>query len=124
MRTLLLLATVTCLVAPPAAGAVGQSAERQVYKPVDGVSAPVVVKEVKPKYTVEAKDAKVQGTVLLDCVVETDGSVGEVKVVKALHDDLDKAAVDAARQWQFKPGTKDGKAVRVQIALEMTFSLK
>jgi TonB family protein len=124
MRTLLLLAAVTCLVALPAAGAAGQSAERQVYKPGNGVSAPVVVKEVKPKYTVEAKDAKVQGTVLLDCVVETDGSVGEVKVVKALHDDLDKAAVDAARQWQFKPGTKDGKAVRVQIALEMTFSLK
>lgn len=124
MRTIVLLAAVTCLVALPAGGAAWQNAERPVYKPGNGVSAPVVVKEVKPKYTVEAKDAKVQGTVLLECVVETDGSIGEVKVVKALHDDLDEAAVNAARQWQFKPGTKDGKAVRVQIALEMTFSLK
>ena len=124
MRNVLLLAAVTCLFALPAAGADWQSAGRQVYKPGNGVSAPVVVKEVKPQYTAAAKDAKVQGTVLLDCVVDTDGRVGEVKVVKALHDDLDREAVKAARQWEFKPGTKDGQAVRVQIALEMTFSLK
>ena len=124
MRSILLFAAVTCLAALPAAGVAGQNAERQIYKPGNGVSAPVVVKEVKPQYTTAAKEAKVQGTVLLECVVETDGSVGEVKVVKALHDDLDEAAVNAARQWQFKPGTKDGKAVRVRVALEMTFSLK
>ena len=124
MRTILLLAAAAWLLAPSVTAAAGQASGGPVYKVGEGVVAPVVVKEVKPQYTVAAKDAKVQGTVLLECVVETDGSVGEVKVVKALHDDLDEQAVKAARQWQFKPGAKDGKAVRVQIALEMTFSLK
>ena len=37
---------------------------------------------------------------------------------------LDQQAVKAARQWKFKPGTKDGKAVPVRVSLEMTFTLK
>ena len=105
--------------------ATAQQADRApVYKPGDGVSAPVLVKEVKPQYTAKAKAAGIQGTVLLDCIVETDGSVGDVVVTKSLDDELDQQAVAAARQWTFQPGKKNGKAVRVQIALEMTFTLK
>ena len=57
-------------------------------------------------------------------MVETDGSVGDVRVTKSLDEDLDLEAVKAVRQWRFEPGKKDGKAVRVQITLEMTFTLK
>ena len=88
------------------------------------MSAPVLVKEVKPQYTAKAKRAGIEGTVLLDCIVETDGSVGDVTVTKSLDEELDQQAVVAARQWTFQPGKKNGKAVRVQIALEMTFTLK
>ena len=115
---------VSCLVAGPAGAYAAQAPEGPVYKVGDGVSAPVVVKEVKPQYTAKAKDARIQGTVLLECVVETDGRVGDVKVAKSLDEDLDLEAIKAARQWTFEPGKKDGKAVRVQISLEMTFSLK
>jgi protein TonB len=124
MRLISLFALALCLVAGSAAAQAPQGAEGPVYKPGDGVSAPVLVKEVKPQYTAKAKDAKVQGTVLLECVVETDGRVGDVKVTKALDEDLDLEAVKAARQWRFEPGKKDGKAVRVRITLEMTFTLR
>jgi protein TonB len=124
MNAILLAVLALCLVAGPAAAQAPQGAEGPVYKPGDGVSAPVLVKEVKPQYTAKAKDAKIQGTVVLECVVETDGRVGDVKVTKALDEDLDLEAVKAARQWRFEPGKKDGKAVRVQITLEMTFTLR
>jgi TonB family protein len=105
-------------------GVKSQAEASPVYKPGQGVSAPVVVKEVKPQYTPDAKEAKIQGTVTLECVVETDGSVGDVAVTKSLDTGLDQEAVKAARQWRFTPGKKDGKAVRVQISFEMTFTLK
>ena len=74
MRFISLFALALCLVTGPSASASPQGAKEPVYKPGDGVSAPVLVKEVKPQYTAKAKDAKVQGTVLIECVVETDGA--------------------------------------------------
>jgi TonB family protein len=109
---------------PGDAGGKGQPQATGVYKPGDGVSAPVVAKQVKPQYTAEAMRAKIEGSVGLECVVETDGRVGEVWVAKALDEGLDQEAIKAVRQWRFEPGKKDGKAVRVQITLEMTFTLK
>jgi protein TonB len=124
MHAIPLAALALCLVTGPTAAASPQGAQDPVYKPGDGVSAPILVKQVKPQYTAKAKDAKIQGTVVLECVVETDGRVGDVKVARSLDEDLDLEAVKAARQWRFEPGKKDGKAVRVRIALEMTFTLK
>ena len=91
-----------------------------------GVTLPAVVSETKPVYTQAAKDARIQGEVELAVVVKTDGNVGDVRVSKSLDEKygLDQAAVDAARLWKFKPGTKDGKAVPVQVDLLMRFTLK
>ena len=124
MHAIPLAALALCLLTGPSAAGSPQGAEGPVYKPGDGVSAPVLVTQVQPQYTVKAKNAKIQGTVVLQCIVETDGSVDDVKVTKALDEDLDLEAVKAARQWRFEPGKKDGKAVRVQITLEMTFTLR
>ena len=61
----------------------------------------------------------------MTAVVLPDGTVGDdVKVTRSLDEDLDKEAVKALRQWIFAPGTKDGKAVAVQVNVEMTFTLK
>jgi TonB family protein len=109
---------------PGDAGATSQPEAPLVYKPGAGVSAPVVIKEVRPQYTPDAKDAKTQGTVLLECVVQADGTIGDVKVLKSLEAGLDQEAIKAVKQWRFEPGTKDGKPVPVLITLEMTFSLR
>jgi TonB family protein len=92
----------------------------------EGVTLPSVVSDTKPEYTQEAKDARIQGLVLLAVVVKADGAVGDVKVTRSLDSKygLDKAAVDAARLWKFKPGTKGGKAVPVEVTVEMRFTLK
>src|SRR5207247_8999202 len=55
-----------------------------VYRPGNGVTLPRVLREVKPQYTSDAMRAKVQGMVLLECVVKPDGSVGDVHVVRSL----------------------------------------
>jgi TonB family protein len=72
------------------------------------------------------QDQRIEGTVVLESVVKSDGSVGDVSVVRSLDSvfDLDREAVKAMRQWEFKPGTKEGKDVAVKVVVEMTFSLK
>ena len=101
-------------------------AQGEIYLPRNGVTLPVVVKEVKPDYTDEAKAARIQGTVWLKTIVKADGDVGDVQVTKSLDTrfGLDDEAVKAAKQWKFKPGTKDGKPVAVQVTIELTFALK
>jgi periplasmic protein TonB len=99
--------------------------EPQTYRPGNGVSAPKLVKEVKPNYTPEARAAKIQGTVLLSAVVREDGTVGDVKVSRSLDAKygLDAEAVKAAKQWTFTPGMKDGKPVAVAVTIELAFNL-
>ena len=97
---------------------------QEVFTPGGGVSVPTVVTLVKPDYTDAAKEARVQGEVLLEAVVLANGSVGDVTVTKSLDTGLDQQAVKAMKQWAFKPGTKDGEPVAVRVNVEMTFTLK
>ena len=96
----------------------------QVFKAGPGVVVPSVLKEVKPDYTAAAMKAGIQGTVTLDCVVRTDGTVGETRVTRSLDPGLDAQAIAALKQWQFKPGERDGKPAPVQVFVELTFTLK
>jgi periplasmic protein TonB len=107
-------------------GLLATARAQEVFSPGNGVTLPVVTHEVKPDYTPEAKAARIQGTVLLDTVVLADGNVGDVKVARSLDTmyGLDEQAVNAAKQWTFKPGTKDGKPVPVRVSIELTFTLK
>ena len=97
-----------------------------VYRPGSGVINPRILREVKPQYTADAMRAKVQGTVLLECVVLADGTVGRIDVVKSLDPTfgLDLEAVKAARQWRFQPGTRFGEPVAVLVTIELTFTLR
>ena len=97
-----------------------------VYRPGNGVTLPRVLREVKPQYTSDAMRAKVQGTVLLECIVQKDGSVGDVQVIRSLDSNfgLDQQAVIAAKAWRFAPGTRLGEPVPVQITIELTFTLR
>jgi periplasmic protein TonB len=97
-----------------------------VYRPGNGVTLPRVLHEERPQYTSDAMRAKVQGTVLLECVVKPDGSVGDVQVIRSLDPTfgLDQQAVVAARKWRFAPGTRLGEPVPVLITIELTFTLR
>lgn len=96
------------------------------YKMGEGVTPPQAVREVKPRYTAAAMRAKVQGVVLVRCLVLADGTVGRAEVVKSLDPTfgLDFEAVAAASQWRLKPATRDGRPVPVAVVIQMTFELR
>ncbi len=96
------------------------------YRPGNGVEIPQLIKEVKPQYTAQAMRAKIQGEVLLECIVQPDGSVGNIRVVRSLDSafGLDQEAVKAARQWRFRPGTRQGQPVPVLVTIAIAFTLR
>jgi TonB family protein len=116
-HALLLFALATLLVVPAAADA----------QPRRTPNEPELLKEVRPSYTPEGRAAGIEGRVLLSAEVLTDGTVGEVQVVRPLDRNeygLDQEAVKAMKLWVFKPAIRDGKPVSMVIHVEMGFSLK
>ena len=93
----------------------------------DGVTLPVVVRTVQPKYTREAMQEKITGTVQMRVVVLSDGRIGAIRVIKSLDRayGLDAEAVQAARQWTFRPAQDaSGTAIPAVATLEMEFRLR
>ena len=77
------------------------------------------------KYPADAKKQKVDGRVLVNFVVEKDGSITEVKVIKPAFPSLDAEAIRVVKAMpKWKPGYQRGQAVRVQFTLPINFSLK
>jgi periplasmic protein TonB len=102
--------------------ALGQNAQAPgVYKVGGDVSAPVVIHSVDPEYTEAALKAKVSGSVLMTIYVDTHGNPSHIRVNRGLGQGLDQKAVEAVHQYKFKPATKDGKPVLVEISLEVNF---
>ena len=91
-----------------------------------GITNPVLLRESKPLYTGDAMRAKIQGTVTLEAVVNPDGSVGDVRVIRSLDrtHGLDLEAIKAAKLWFFRPATdRTGKPVAIVVTLEIGFAL-
>ena len=80
------------------------------YRPGSGIVAPSLLREVKPDYSEDARRRGIEGDVVLEIVVRSDGWVGSVKVLQGLNPGLDQRAVDAVRQWRFSPARRLGHA--------------
>lgn len=123
-------AIATTVMALPFGSPGGERAAPPQQQVVDGkdagVTLPKVTSEVKPNYTPEAMQARIEGTVIMTVVVRTDGTPGDIEITKSLDSEygLDKQAVAALSQWRFEPGRKDGKPVPVRVTVEMRFTLK
>lgn len=94
-----------------------------VYPIGGGVSRPEVVYQVEPIYSQEARDAKYQGEVWLSVVIDASGVPAEIKVTRSLGLGLDEKAIEAVKQWRFKPGEKDGAPVAVTATIAISFHL-
>src|SRR5208337_4081412 len=92
-----------------------------VYRVGGGVTAPVLLYKKEPEYSEEARKAKYQGTVLLYIEVDPSGKATNIRVQHSLGLGLDEKAIEAVRQWKFKPGYKDGKPVTVAATIEVNF---
>ncbi len=87
---------------------------------------PVPIKQIKPVYSDFAKRMNITGDVVLEVEVLIDGSVGAINVLHSLMpgpDGLDEAAVNAVKQWEFKPAQSGGKPVAVWVQFPVGFGL-
>jgi TonB family protein len=94
------------------------------YRPGSGITPPGLLREVKPEYTQEGRRRGTEGDVVLEIVVQRDGSVGDVKVVQRLGSGLDERAVAAVRQWRFSPARRYGTPVDVIVEVAVEFKLR
>lgn len=88
------------------------------------VTRPEIISEPPPVYTELARKARVQGTVIVDAIIDTEGNVANAHVLKGLPMGLAQAALDAVQKWKFKPATLKGKPVNVYYTLIVNFKLQ
>ena len=87
------------------------------------VRAPKPTYAPPPQFSAAARAAKHDGTVELGLIVKADGTPGDIWVNRKAGFGLDQQAVQTARQWKFRPATRDGKPVAVVISIGMSFKL-
>ena len=96
----------------------------RLYKVAQVQTPPKVVTKVEPNYTDDARNAKVEGQVVLSLEVTPQGQGKNIRVTKSLDKGLDRQAIAAIEKWSFAPGLKDGKPVRVAATIEVNFRLR
>src|SRR5271154_2798287 len=94
-----------------------------VYHVGGGVSPPTVISAVDPEYSDEARRAKYTGIVVVSLIVDTQGNPQHVNVIRRLGMGLDEKAVEAVRQYKFRPAMFQGKAVPVEVNIEVNFQI-
>jgi TonB family protein len=95
-----------------------------VYRPGGAVTAPRLLSQTKPRYTVEALRDKIQGSVWLELVVTHEGRVDRIRVVRTLDLGLDQEAMTAVRGWRFEPGRLGETPVDVLITVVLDFTIR
>ena len=78
----------------------------------------------QPQYTEIARKARISGVVIVQAIIDKQGNVTNIKVLKGLPMGLEEAAVDAMKQWKFKPATLNGRPVTVYYNLTVNFKLQ
>ena len=105
---------------PSEAGDEAAPADPQMLSPQ--IASRYLIERVEPEYPEEARLQRVQGDVVMDAIVAAEGNVREVKLVSGDHQ-LASAAVEAVRQWRFKPYAPKGQPVEFQTRVVVKFAL-
>jgi len=88
-----------------------------------GVSAPSLVYKVEAEFSEEARKAKMSGVVTVGFIVDEKGNVIRAHVIRGLGMGLDEKALEAVRQYRFKPAMENGKPVKVEVNVEVNFQI-
>ena len=102
----------------------GPAVSNEPIRYVVGMTPPEVVSRVEPRYPASARMIRSEGTVVVEVVVETDGSTGDVRILRGISKALDEAAVAAIRQWRFRPARVEGNPVRAYHTVTVRFELR
>jgi protein TonB len=89
-----------------------------------GMTRPEPLAQVTPRYPAAARAAHREGTVVLEAVIGEDGRVSGVQVLRGLGLGCDEAAVDAVRQWRFRPASIQGRPIKILYTLTVHFELR
>src|SRR3990172_6864275 len=89
----------------------------------EGVPVPKKIRHVQPVYPPEAQEQGIRGIVILELVLDTQGRVSAVSIIRSVPG-LDEAALAAARQWEYEVTKVEGKPVSVRLTVPITFTLK
>ncbi len=96
----------------------------QAMRLTGDITPPQKVYAPTPRYTEEGRQSRTQGVVILEAIVDTEGNVNNVRVLKGLPNGLSEEAVQTASTWKYKPALLDGKPVPVFLNLTIRFSLQ
>ncbi len=89
------------------------------------MNPPVKISAPQPQYTEIARKARIQGVVIVQAIIDKQGNVTSVKLLKGLPMGLDQATIDAIKRWKFEPATLgDGRPVSVYYTLTVNFQLQ
>jgi TonB family protein len=88
-----------------------------------GISPPELAIQVAPEFTPEAKKAKFHGSVVVGCIIDEQGLPEDVHIVRGIGQGLNDKAIEAVKQYKFKPAMEDGKPVPVKLNIEVNFQL-
>jgi TonB family protein len=83
-----------------------------------------VIYKVEPEYTADAREKKIEGTVVLTLTIDHQGLPQNIHVKRSLYPSLDQSAIEAARKMRFEPAMKDGQPVSMFISVEFDFAVK
>ncbi len=87
-----------------------------------GIAQGLLIHQVTPQYPPLARQARIQGTVVLQAVIDKDGTVQGLRVISG-HPMLTQAAMDAVRQWRYRPYSLNGEPVEVDTQINVNFTL-
>src|ERR1700736_3417733 len=102
--------------------AVPKVATPQRVRVSSGVSAGLLVRKVNPNYPPLARQARIQGQVLLQAEISKDGSIQNLRLISG-HPMLAPAAIEAVKQWKYKPYILNGEPVEVETQITVNFTL-
>ncbi len=100
-----------------------EAIREEAFEVEDLERGPEVVSQVPPAYPPELRKARVEGTVTLALLVGEDGNVEDVRVENSSRAEFEKPALEAVRRWRFRPGTKEGNAVKAFVRLPLRFRI-
>ena len=109
-------APIAALPPPPKAAAPAR------IKQGGNVTAASIITQTRPVYPALARQARIQGNVVLHAIIDKDGNVAQLEVVSG-HPLLVQAALDAVKQWRYKPTLLNGDPVEVDTTITVTFTM-
>ena len=111
------------LVAPPTPPPPSPKPAQTLFRPGQGIKEPKRIAGMPPEYPKIARDANVQGVVILEAVIDERGEVGRIKVLRS-QPLLDQAAITAVQEWRYTPTLLNGVPVSVLMTITVNFTLQ